>query len=343
MIRLLIGSSNVYRHYNHNDFSEYPKFKMVNCTSSEVFAAALDGIGEGKGQVIISVIENLLCDAVKDITDPEKLNNSLESAIKSYLNVVKEVAIKRPEIKFALAQPTLRPFHHWFTEGHNAFCTKIGEGIRIMDCRNVSKIEAPIKMSQVFETDGVHLTPSSGKVFVNALLYNADALFNAEVIDLDQQESESEEETDTNPGKKMAKHISLVKLEIANLKDDIDRRRVDDCMVTAPIREELDFLSNVKKEDRIILTGLTSKVPMPEGFEEKKKWLKELVGGVLDQIEAGSSSHVLNVMQGWKGSSNFIPLAEVRMDNAELAGRLKKTFATKKKAGIDFGRTYIAK
>jgi hypothetical protein len=190
MIRFLIGSSNVYRHYNHSDFTKYPKFKMVNCTSSEVFAAALNGIGEGKGQVIISVIENLLCDAVKDITDPDELNNQLEHAIKNYLTIVKEVATKRSEVKFALAQPTLRPLHHWFTEGHDAFCTRIGEGIRTMNCVNVSKIEAPIKMSQVFESDGVHLTPSSGKVFVNALLYNADALFNAEVINLEEQDSE---------------------------------------------------------------------------------------------------------------------------------------------------------
>ena len=70
--------------------------------------------------------------------------------------------------------------------------------------------------------------------------------------------------------------------------------------------------------------------------------MKELVGGVLDQIEAGSSGHVLSVMQGWRGSGGFIPLAEVRMDDVELAGRLRKQFATKKKAGTDFGRTYIA-
>ena len=67
--------------------------------------------------------------------------------------------------------------------------------------------------------------------------------------------------------------------------------------------------------------------------------MKELVGGVLDQIEAGSSGHVLSVMQGWRGSGGFIPLAEVRMDDVELAGRLRKQFATKKKAGTDFGRT----
>jgi hypothetical protein len=40
----------------------------------------------------------------------------------------------------------------------------------------------------------------------------------------------------------------LVESEIANLRDDIDRRRVDDCLVTARIREELDFFSNTKRK-----------------------------------------------------------------------------------------------
>ena len=339
MLRLLIGSSNVYRNYSHGDFEEYQKYKMVKCTNREVFATALDSIDEGKGKVIISVVENLLCDAVKDITEPEAMNSALEAAIKGYLAMVKEIAIKKPGVSFALAQPTLRPAHHWFTEGYDAFGVKIGEGIRLMNCHNVSKIEGPIKMSQIFETDGVHLTETSGKVFVNALLYHAEALFTAEVIDLEnekmEEDGESDGETDKNPNRD-----SLVKTEIADLKDDIGRRRVDDCMVTARIREELDFISNVRKEDRIILTGLTSLTPAPVAFEERKKWMKDLVGGVLNKVEEGASGRILNVIQGWKGDHN-IPLAEVRMDGVELAGRIRKLFA-EKKAGTDFGRVYMA-
>jgi hypothetical protein len=81
-----------------------------------------------------------------------------------------------------------------------------------------------------------------------------------------------------------------------------------------------------KKEDRIIVTGLTSPTPTPVVFEEKKKWLKGLVGGVLNQIEEGSENHILNVIQGWNGPHN-IPLAEVRMDDGGLASRIRKQFA----------------
>jgi hypothetical protein len=39
--------------------------------------------------------------------------------------------------------------------------------------------------------------------------------------------------------------------------------------VTAWVREEIDFVANVKEEDRIILTGLNSIIPMLKQTEEK--------------------------------------------------------------------------
>jgi hypothetical protein len=211
-----------------------------------------------------------------------------------------------------------------------------------MDIASVGKIESPIKMSQVFEQDGVHLTRSSGRVFVNAILYNAESFFKTEVVDLDEEmeRPQNADKTAKQGTSKQATNTEL-KIEIENVKDDIARRRIDDSLVTSRIREELDFLSNMRKEDRIIVTGLTSQIPMPVGFEEKKKWLRELVGNTLNQVEAGSSDHMLNLIQGWKGSAN-IPLAEVRMDSVELAVKIRKQFAAKKKSGTDFGRVYLA-
>ena len=86
---------------------------------------------------------------------------------------------------------------------------------------------------------------------------------------------------------------------------------------------------------------MTSKVPSPAGVEEKKKWIKTIVGEALDQVETGSAEHILGVVQGWNGK-NSIPLAEVRMDSEALASRLRKQFAAKKRGSHDFGKLYIA-
>ena len=61
----------------------------------------------------------------------------------------------------------------------------------------------------------------------------------------------------------------------------------------------------------------------------------------MNQVELGSSDHILNVTQGWNGKNN-IPLAEVRMDSGDLALKLRKQFAAKKNADQDFGRVYLA-
>jgi hypothetical protein len=52
---------------------EYNDFKMVKCTNKEVFVAATDNIERGKGEVVVSVIKNLLC-AVGKTSDPEAMN-----------------------------------------------------------------------------------------------------------------------------------------------------------------------------------------------------------------------------------------------------------------------------
>ena len=187
MLRTIIGSSNVYRFYQAEKFEGYRPYEMKKCTNQQVFDVAMNDIKEGKGQVIISVIENLLCDAVRDIEDPKLMNEALENSIQGYLRQIDEVAKKNPNVKFAIVQPTLRPLHPWFTENHEAFCRRIGEGIGTMGNMNVGKVEALIQVTQEFEADGVHLNPMSGNLFVNTILYNSDAFFNAQVINLDDE------------------------------------------------------------------------------------------------------------------------------------------------------------
>ena len=71
-------------------------------------------------------------------------------------------------------------------------------------------------------------------------------------------------------------------------------------------------------------------------MEEKKKWIKDIVGEALNRVEMGSAEHILNVVQGWNGR-NSIPLAEARMDSEVLAARIRKQFAAKKGGAMTLG------
>ena len=76
-------------------------------------------------------------------------------------------------------------------------------------------------------------------------------------------------------------------------------------MMFARIRDELDAISNSKKEDRIVVTGLTNSVPMPQSIDGKRKWLNEMVVGVLEGIVPGSSANIQFIDLGKKTQEKF--------------------------------------
>ena len=275
--RFMIGSSNVYRFYQPDSLPGYSIYKMISCTSMEVFRVAMDGLENVNGGVTISVIENFLCKAMQGIDQADLRTEALKKAIGDYLKVIQTNAIKRPKLKFALVQPILRPKDECYSEGHESICKQVEDGIRAMDLQNVSKVSAPIKISQVFEADGVHLTPTAGKNFLETILFNSEEFFTAQFIDLENEMEEGESNTGVPAGEnslegtaKLGKRVMMVEREVERMKEDIKTRRFHDSLLTARIREELDAISNEKKEDRLIITGLSNSTPTPLNPEEKK-------------------------------------------------------------------------
>jgi hypothetical protein len=118
------------------------------------------------------------------------------------------------------------------------------------------------------------------------------------------------------------------------------KRRFHDNLVMARMQEDIDSISNTNKEDKMLITGLTSKTPKPTGAEDARKWLKDIVSEILDKIEIGSSAKIVFITQG-RSRDREVPLAEVRMSDREVAKRLRKKFANQRKAGQDFGRVQI--
>ena len=60
----------------------------------------------------------------------------------------------------------------------------------------------------------------------------------------------------------------------------------------------MDAMSNRNKEDKMIITGLSSRIPRPTGGDEAKKWLKNIVSELLDKIEKEVSTQIVFVTQG---------------------------------------------
>jgi hypothetical protein len=119
------------------------------------------------------------------------------------------------------------------------------------------------------------------------------------------------------------------------------KRRIQDSLVTARMKDELDYISNAKKEDKISITGLSSKTLMPTASDEKKKWHKKIVGEVLDRIVPDSTKHIVFCSLGSR-NSRFIPQVEVKLYSRQLALKIRKELSSMKKTEHDFGRIFIA-
>ena len=111
--------------------------------------------------------------------------------------------------------------------------------------------------------------------------------------------------------------------------------------VFARHREDLDFISNKKKEDRLISTGLTNSIPMPIDEGEKRLWLDKMVAEVLRKLDPEGQGQILFIKPGRKDGIN-IPMVEVRMENKEMAKRIRACYAEKKRNNSDLGKLFLA-
>jgi hypothetical protein len=72
---------------------------MSCCTNLEVWSTTVDDIKMEKGEVI-SVIENLICDAVVEVADLKARGIIVKDVVRSFLEQVKKCALEHPGVKF---------------------------------------------------------------------------------------------------------------------------------------------------------------------------------------------------------------------------------------------------
>ena len=69
LTRHIIGSSNINRFYKKENFPGFKECKMIKCCREEVFKVRMEDLVSEVKEVIISVIENFITDAVGNTKD----------------------------------------------------------------------------------------------------------------------------------------------------------------------------------------------------------------------------------------------------------------------------------
>jgi hypothetical protein len=308
MSNLLIGSSNIYRNYKKGLISGVREYTVVKCTQMEVFSAKMASLKEDSKSVLISVIENFISDAVgMETVKPEAL---IEACITEVMKVVEDAAIRLPDTKFGFAAPLQRPALLWYQERRDKINNVIGERLKAIKLSNVTRLDCCSSASQQFETDMVHLTPASAKVFLEILLGSAEDFFTAETVDLEEDGEITIREDDTLEKRVKALEDKLCTQSTKNSNNDL---------MFARLREEMDTTSNKAREDRVVINGLKSKTPMPTETRARIDALRGMAAEIFLALIPDFKGKIVYLTQGKNITSKHIPMVEVKLDNAEQA------------------------
>jgi hypothetical protein len=319
MANLLIGSSNLNRNYKPSDFPNIRQYKMLKCTQMTGYTAYMGGLVEDNKNVVISVIENFIVDAVG--TGTSKPEGAIDSCIKEFLTTTLEAAVRFPNSKFAVVMPLTRPAIPWYNDRVGPITKLIGEGIKSMisekSVNNIAMVGSISATSQQFEQDQVCLTAPSAAVFLEVILEAAEKFFNAPLVDL----------TESTQGTASLEE-RLARLE-SSFRYQMDKGILDNLMF-ARTREELDATSNRAKEDRIIINGLSLTDPLPAEPRLRIEALKVIVARVFEKIVPGFPGKGIYLSQG-KQPILAQQMIEVKMDKTEHAITIRRAFAERRK------------
>jgi hypothetical protein len=319
MSNLLIGSSNVARFFDakahaHSTAREY---NMIKCTNIDAFMTHMEGIGSNCEMVLISVIENFLVDKVGNKTD--EIDLLVDECVKTFLNSVAKASLRLPSTKFGIVMPMGRPAVTWFHNRVGDIANFITSGINHLDSVNVGRIECCPPSTQQFDQDQIHLTPSAGKFFVEGILSQAEKFFSSK-----KRGGSSSERSDDQVLEDRLKKIEnqLIGQEKTNFENNL---------LLARIREDQDTATNVKREDRLIITGIKMSDPLPTDARLRVEALKKVAVDIFEKLIPSFQGKIsfVNLGKGKTVSAGPMML-EVKLDSSENASAIRKAFAEKR-------------
>ena len=248
-----------------------------------------------------------------------------------------------------MVEPTQRPGVSWYFDDFKNLKTTYNMMLSALGLINLGMIKYDDLPSQLFIPDGVHLTPGMGLQFLNAVLYFAGQFFDASLVNLEdeaQMETEETEVVASGSGgilqlTQNQETLKTTEEKLLEVIADMEKRRANDDLVFARIREELDFIANTRKEDRIVITGLTSDTPKPKGEAEVRGWARAAVDAALHSIIPDSDKNIQFCSPN-RNVNAGVPVCEVKFRDKEMALKVRKEFGKMRKEKRYEGSIFIS-
>ena len=338
---ILIGSSNTYRFIGLLKDEERKLVTMEPCTKIEVFRVKLDKLQTSDKRVLITVIENFICDKHKSMVESGadfEIEDSITAVIEEFEEEVKKAALRLPGTRFVLVQPIRRPAVGWYTERFEAIVDMYQKKMVGLGLMNISLIKDDDLPTQLFDEMGTHLTESMGMQFLQAILYFAERIYDAPVVDVEGEGGTMEVDEEIQAGSDLpTPNEDRLNEVIAKL----EKRQENDNLLFARIREELDFIANTKKEDRIVISGMSTTVPKPANQVEVRQWIDEIVKSALMTI-VPEAREMVQFVSANRSFGTAVPVCEVKMKDREGAMKIRKEFGKQRKDGKVVGGIFVS-
>ncbi len=294
----------------------------MSCTKRAVFESTLPTLSSVK-LLATSVLSNFICDACTG----DDLSVRSHREITDHVETLHRYSLSNPSTNIVIAPPLPRLVPDWFQAYLPGFASFLCHEVTRM-CNPQLKFLSPfVAPPSYFESDGIHLNSDAGVTFVRFLVSGCDQLFPP-----DSGTAVPAPPSDVS----VAASLTSLSRSIDDLRSDVRRRRLQDNLLFARIKEDRDHEINKSREDRCTISGLVVRAPPPQGARERKEFFKDLISKLIEEAcpEPDGRPVVLDVLVNMRFGRGP-PYFEVKLDSP--ASSLKFRTAAAKLAKDDTG------
>ncbi len=299
-------------------------YEVKGCTRKAVFQSTLATIPVPK-LIISSVLANFICDASRD----DDILASANREISDHVEALNTYCLANPDVAVAVAPPLPRSVPDWFLAYLPVFSTFLFHEVSRLSNPRLKYMAPFVAPPTFFESDGIHLNADAGATFIQYLVSSADLLFpdvGAPAVEVSA--------TVTSNNEASVDALSKLSRDVSDLRSEFQRRRCQDNLVFARIKEDKDFEFNKAREDRCTISGITVTTAPPQDPKERKDFFKNLISDLVTEAlpDPDVPPQVLDVLVNMR-TGRGPPYFEVKFDSVASSLSFRVAASKLAKAG----------
>ena len=279
-------------------------YSVIDCTKRAVFESTLPTL-TGVNVLVTSVLSNFISDACTG----DNILAPANKEITDHVEALHQYSLGYPEVRIVVAPPLPRSSPDWFLAYLPGFSSFLYHEVNRMGNPRIKFLSPFVAPPTFFEADGVHLNADAGASFIFYLVAGSDQLF--------PPTPEAGSVAPEVSSQMVSSSLASLSRSVSELRSDVRRRRLQDNLIFARIKEDRDYEINKSREDRCTISGLTVTLPPPSDPKQGKDFFKGLMSKLVEEAcpDPESQPKVLDVQVNMR-IGRGPPFFEVKFDSA---------------------------